>query len=247
MNRNRIIPIRSVFALAIAAALCAPVALAQESISKVNGGISVEADRHVGDIDTVNGGIRIGDGARAGDVETVNGGITLGSRVTAGGLETVNGGITFGDNVAVDSLTTVNGGIRGGRDTRIAGKVETVSGSIFLDRGSEVGDDVETVNGGIGVVATRVGGNVETINGDVTIGANSHVRGNVHVRKPSSSWFPININQRKPRIVIGPGAVVDGELVFERAVTLYVHESARTGAITGAEAQPYSGDRPPRD
>ena len=246
MNRNRI-PFHLALAVSFAAALCAPLASAQDSISKVNGSITVEADRHVGDVETVNGAIRIGDGARAADVETVNGGITLGNRVTAAGLETVNGGITFGDEVSLDSLTTVNGGIRGGRSARIAGGVETVSGSIFLDRGSEVGNDVQTVNGGIGLVGTRVAGDVRTSNGDVTIGAGSHVRGGLSVRKPSSSWFPININQRKPRIVIGPGAVVEGELVFERAVTLYVHDTARTGAITGAEAQRYSSDRPPQD
>ena len=55
MNRNRF-RTRSAVALAIAAALCASVAMAQDNLSKVNGGISVESDRHVGDIDTVNGG-----------------------------------------------------------------------------------------------------------------------------------------------------------------------------------------------
>ena len=39
--------------------------------------------------------------------------------------------------------------------------------------------------------------------------------------------------------------VVDGPLVFEREVVLYVHASARTGAITGATAIRYDGASPP--
>ncbi len=239
-NRTRLV-------LALAFALSAPVALAQDNISKVNGSISVEAGRHVGDVETVNGTIRIADGAQAGDVETVNGGINLGSRVTAGALETVNGGITLGDDVAARSLSTVNGAIRGGRNTQVERAVETVSGSVYLDRGSRVGAGLTTVNGGIGLVGTTIAGDVETVSGDITVGANSHVRGDLSVRKPSSNWFPVSINKRRPRIVIGPSATIDGDLVFEREVSLYVHESARIGRVTGAEAQRYSGDRAPRD
>jgi hypothetical protein len=59
--------------------------------------------------------------------------------------------------------------------------------------------------------------------------------------------MPINLNKRKPRIVIGPNAVVDGPLIFEREVTLYVHNTARTGKITGATAVRYDGARAPQD
>jgi hypothetical protein len=55
------------------------------------------------------------------------------------------------------------------------------------------------------------------------------------------------MNKRDPRVVIGPNAVVDGPLVFERKVTLYVHSSARTGPITGATAVRYSGALPPAE
>jgi hypothetical protein len=47
--------------------------------------------------------------------------------------------------------------------------------------------------------------------------------------------------------VIGPGAVVEGPLVFEREVKLYVHASARTGAITGATAIRFDGAHAPQD
>jgi hypothetical protein len=41
--------------------------------------------------------------------------------------------------------------------------------------------------------------------------------------------------------------VVDGPLVFEREVKLYVHDSARIGQVSGATVVHYSGDRPPQD
>ena len=61
--------------LATALALASGGALAQEDISKVNGGVSAEAGQTYRDLSTVNGGIRIGDGARLRNAETVNGGI----------------------------------------------------------------------------------------------------------------------------------------------------------------------------
>ena len=42
-------------------------------------------------------------------------------------------------------------------------------------------------------------------------------------------------------------AVVEGELVFEREVTLYVHQTARIGKVTGATAIPFSGARAPTE
>ena len=47
--------------------------------------------------------------------------------------------------------------------------------------------------------------------------------------------------------MIGPGAVVEGPLVFEREVKLYVHASARTGSVRGATAQRYDTPTAPRD
>jgi hypothetical protein len=51
--------------------------------------------------------------------------------------------------------------------------------------------------------------------------------------------------RQPPRIVIGPNAVVEGALVFEREVTLYVHDSARIGKVTGATAVRFSTPTPP--
>ena len=197
-------------------------ALARDDVDKVNGSISVESGQTRGDLGTVNGSIRIGENAHAGAASTVNGSVQVGADGSARSLE------------------TVNGSIRAGQRARVEGDVETVNGSIFSDRDSRIGGNVANVNGALGLVRTEVAGNVETVNGDVTIGVGSHVRGHLRVAKPSANWMPIRMRQRAQRIVIGPGAVVDGELLFEREVQLYVHTTARTGKVTGATAIPYS-------
>lgn len=206
---------------------CAP-AFASDGISKVNGSITASAGQTYGDLDTVNGGITVEGGAEAGDIQTVNGGIQVDDRARTRGISTVNGGIRIGQRVVVD------------------GDVETVNGSIFVDRGTRIDGGVETVNGGIGLVETRLSQGIETVNGDITVGIDTRVHGDVKVKKPSASWMPISLgSKRKPRIIIGPNAVVDGELVFEREVVLYVHKTARIGKVTGATPVAYNTPRAP--
>ena len=198
-------------------------------IDKVNGSITAEAGQFYGDLSTVNGGIDLQRGAQVEDVETVNGGIEAGDEVVARSVSTVNGGIRFGQRAQVD------------------GDVETVNGGIFVDRGSNVRRGVSTVNGGIGLVDTDLGGGIETVNGDITVGVGSHVKGGIRVEKPTGNWGLRMGKPKVPRIVIGPNAVVEGNLVFEREVTLHVHQSARIGNVSGATAQRYSTATPPQD
>jgi len=213
--------------LFLALALLASPAFAQQDISKVNGSITADAGQTLGELETVNGSIRIGAGATVAKASTVNGSISAGEKAHTGALETVNGSIRLERNVTVD------------------GGLETVNGAIFVDRGGKVQDGVETVNGSIGVIASHVGGDVQTVRGDITIGVDSHVSGGVRVEK--ATGFLNTDRKRLPRIIIGPNAVVEGPLVFERPVTLHVHKSARTGPVTGATAQGFDGDTAPKD
>ena len=199
------------------------------------------------DIDKVNGSITAQAGQAYGDLSTVNGGIDLERGVKTEDVETVNGSIEAGDDVAARSVSTVNGGIRFGQRAQIDGDVETVNGGIFIDRGGNVRRDVSTVNGAIGMVDTDLGGGIETVNGDITVGVGSHVMGGIHVEKPSGNWNLRWGKPKVPRVVIGPEAVVEGPLVFEREVKLYVHQSARIGNVSGATAQRYSAATPPKD
>ena len=124
------------------------------------------------------------------------------------------------------------------------GSLDTVNGGIFVARGGTIGGNVETVNGAIGLVDTDVSGGIETVNGDVTVGVGSYVRGGLHYSKQNRPFISIG-KRRIPRVIIGPNARVDGPLRFEREVVLYVHSTARTGAITGATAIRFDTPTPP--
>lgn len=205
--------------------LLAPIAMVNaQDIDKINGGIDVQAGQTRGDLATVNGAIRIGDNA------------------TAKKAETVNGDIHVGKNARVRDLSTVNGAIRIEAGTH-AGDVETVNGSIFLDRGSRA-ESLETVNGSIGLVDAELSEDISTVAGDVTVGIGSHVRGGLKMEKDNGIGLLSKIS-RIPRIVIGPRAVVEGAMLFERPVTLYVHRSARTGPVQGAKAIVFNTPQPP--
>lgn len=214
------------FAFALCTSLVAT-AWAAEDVGKVNGSIQAEAGRSYGSLETVNGNIDIDAEARVGPASTVNGYIVLGRGAHA------------------DSLTTVNGGIRLERDATVDGSVETVNGGVFVDRGSTIGGDVATVNGAIGLVRTRLGGSVRTVNGNVTVGIGSRVRGGITIER-SSSWFQV-IPRQRTRVVVGPGAVVEGPVVLHRDVDLLVHRTARTGPVTGGEAVVFDSATAPID
>lgn len=195
------------------------------------------------DYDRVNGSVDIADNEVAGSAETVNGSITIGRNARASSVETVNGRIELREGAEVGSAETVNGGITLRSNARVVGDAGVVNGSISLEEGAEVRGDVESVNGDLTLKAARVLGDLETVSGDIEVGANSRVDGGITVRKPNSvgSWWGTS---RPPRIVIGPNAAVAGVLKFEREVELFVSDSAKIGAVTGATAKRFSGSEP---
>lgn len=196
--------------------------------STVNGSISVGNDAVVtGTLETVNGTIRIEEGARIEDAETVNGSIRIASGVSADGVSSVNGSIDIEENAAI-------------------GDVSVVNGKIGLQAGTTVRGDVGNVNGEISIAGAEIGGDLSTVSGDVSLTDHAILHGDLTVEKPNS--FGWDFNRRKPRIVIGPGVRVDGELVLEQEVELYISESAEVGGVAGVmdmdQAIRFSGDRP---
>ncbi|MGH8306199.1 MAG: hypothetical protein ACRETG_11370, partial [Steroidobacteraceae bacterium] len=193
--------------------------------STVNGSIHVRAGEHSGSVGTVNGSIDIEDNAVVAEARTVNGSVEVGAHASADSVSTVNGAVTLGDGAHVTrSITTVNGGMN-------------------LRSGADVGGAVKNVNGHIRLSAAHVAGGLRTVQGDIDIGGASRVEAGILVEKPNTSWF--SFYSHKPRIVIGPGAVVQGELRFERDVELYVSDQATVGPIQGAKAIRFSGSSPP--
>jgi predicted acyltransferase (DUF342 family) len=198
--------------------------------STVNGSISVGREAVVsGALETVNGSIRVDADARIEDAETVNGAVRLAAGVTAQDVSSVNGTIDLAENVTVD------------------GEVSVVNGKIVIGAGSEVSKDVSNVNGEIRIAGTSIGGDLATVNGDVTLTDNSVLRGNLIVEKPNGRLWN-RADRRKPRIVIGPGVRIQGNIELEREVELYISDSAQVGGVTGAmtmeQAVRFSGERP---
>lgn len=224
-------------------ALAAGPALSQQNVDKVFGGITAESGQEYGSLDSVNGGITIRRDARVRSASTVNGGISLAEGARVGQAETVNGGISLDEGAEAEQVETVNGGITLGKRARVVNDVEAVNGGIRLQDGASIGRSASNVNGAIRIEGGEVGGNVLTTNGDIEL-RNATVRGELRVRKPERNWT-WGGERRLPRVVIGPGTVVHGPMVFEHEVELFVHATARTGPVTGATAQAFSGDEPP--
>ena len=216
-----------------------------------NGGPGATADS--GDVEhngtngshAINGSIHVAAGAPGGEVSTVNGSIHADDNAQFSGGHTVNGNISLGDHATATSLTTVNGGISLGAGAHVSETVTTVNGTLALRPGAQVGGRLANVNGTIILADATVGGGITTVNGNIDIGANSHVRGGIVVHKPSTGFFHWWSDSDKPRVVVGPGAVVEGAMTFERAVRLYVSDTATIGQVTGATPVKFPGDQPP--
>ena len=203
-----------------------------EDVSRVNGSIQIEDGKQVGSVETVNGSIEIGASVTAGDVETVNGSILIGRDSQVGDIDSVNGRISLDPGAKAASIETVNGKLNVGEQASVQGGISAVNGSISLAKAAQVGGELENVNGTIKVDGAQVNGSLKTTSGDIEIGAGSRIDGGILVEKPNFSLFS---RKRTPKIVIGPGAVVNGTLRFEREVELRISNTAKVGKIIGAE------------
>jgi DUF4097 and DUF4098 domain-containing protein YvlB len=212
-------------AIAVALMLSACDGFESDDSNKVNGSIHVPAGKAPSDVRTVNGSIHVDDNAAVTTATTVNGSVRLGAHVTG------------------ESARTVNGSISLGAGAHLSGNAGSVNGDLILADGAEVSGSLTNINGKIELTGAHVGRGIKTVGGSISIMGASHVEGGIAVEKPSGGFLFINDD---PLIVIGPGAIVQGDLRFGRKVRLYVSDKATIGAVTGATAIPFTGDTPPR-
>ncbi len=211
----------------------------------VNKSINIEAGSESGARSTVGGSITVGRGATvSGPLETVNGSIRIDEDASVRDAETVNGKLRVAAGASTGDLSTVNGGIRLAERVRVDGSVGAVNGGIDIRTGATVREDVGNVNGKIGIVGAEVGGDLETVNGDVTLEGEAVIGGDLVVEKSrGANWL-----SKPPRVVIGPGSRVQGEIRLEREVELYISDTAEVGGVTGVmgmeDAVRFSGERP---
>jgi DUF4097 and DUF4098 domain-containing protein YvlB len=191
----------------------------------------------------VNGSIHVPAGRQPGAAATVNGSIHVDDDAAVTSATTVNGSVHLGDHATATSLNSVNGSIALGKGAHVSGSVSSVNGELTLQDGAEVSGSLANVNGKITLTVAHVGGGIKTVNGSMKITGASHVEGGILVQKSSGELT--QLLRDVPRIVVGPGATVQGELRFERKVELYVSDKATIGTVTGATPIPFSGDTPP--
>jgi hypothetical protein len=191
----------------------------------------------------VNGSIDVHAGKPAGPVATVNGSIHVDANATITSATTVNGSVHLGDHATATSLNSVNGAIDLAGGAHATGSASSVNGELNLENDAEVSGSLSNVNGKITLSSAHVGGGIKTVNGSMNITGSSRVEGGILVEKPSNEFM--QLVQDVPRIVIGPGATVQGEMRFERQVKLFVSDKATIGKVTGATSIVFSGDTPP--
>lgn len=231
---------------ALAAVSFAGAALATDGdIRSVMTSINIDPGEHVKVVTDVNGSIHIGANAVVDEVHDINGSIHVDEGATAQSLGTVNGSVHVSEGVHVtNDVHTVNGSIALESGSQV-GSVSAVNGSLMVT-GARISGEVRNVNGVTRIQSSHIGGSVNGVNGGIEIGPDTHVDGGLYVHKnEGGGWFNWGFSRSPPRVVIGPGAVVSGPLVFEQEVRLYVSDHATVGPIKGATAIKFSGLRPP--
>lgn len=213
--------------------------------ASVNKSVKIGAGEESGGASSVNGSISVGENAVVtGGLQTVNGSIRVDDGAEIENAKTVNGRLRMGEGVRAGSLATVNGSVMISEKASIKGDITAVNGSITLEPGASVAGTVGNVNGTIELTGTEVGGDVKTVTGDVRV-YDSVLKSDLVVEKPS---FWRRATSRKPRIVIGPGSRVEGAIVVEYEVDIFISDSAEVdhvkGVMTLDDVKRFSGDRP---
>jgi cytoskeletal protein CcmA (bactofilin family) len=108
-----------------------------------------------------------------------------------------------------------------------------VNGKISLGEHASVKGAVKTVNGEVRLAPYAQAGQLSTVLGNIIVQENARVERGILVSRPKGNNS--NLPDYPPKVTIGAGAEVNGELVFEHPVTLFVHSTAKIGTVKGAE------------
>ncbi len=214
--------------------------------ASINKSIKIADGEERGGATSVNGSITVGsDAVVTGGLKTVNGSIRVDSGSEIKSAKTVNGSVKMASDVRTGDLSTVNGAVAIGENTAVKGDVSTVNGSIMLEEKSTVSSDVYNVNGKISIRGAEIGGDVKTVMGDVDL-VQAVLKGDLLVEEPT--MWKRGSKKRKPRVVIGPGTRVEGTVVIEHEVELFISDSAEVNHVKGVmsmdDAERFSGDQP---
>ena len=218
--------------------------------------------KHKDSMHRIDGSIHVTAGQTNGDAATLNGAISIDDKAAFGIADAINGDIWVGAGASGKTARAVDGSITLDKGAHLSGEMTVANGNLTLNEGAEAGS-VSNVNGRIVANLGRFGPfilhehdgaktyvnlavvdrGINTVNGDIFVNGPSRIQGGIHVNR-----LPTGIVQaahEPPRIVIGPGATVEGTMKFERPVKLYVSDKATIGSVVGASPISFSGDQPP--
>lgn len=233
---------KAVFSIGLLALLMAVPAFG----ASINKSVRIADGEESGGATSVNGSITVGnDAVVTGGLRTVNGSISVGSGSTIENAKTVNGTLRMADGVEAGHLGTVNGAVKIGKKVSVDGDISAVNGSISLEQAAVVTGEIGNVNGRIAIEGAQVNGSVTTVMGDIRM-HEAVIKGDLVIEEPS--MWGRNDKRRKPRIVVGPGSRIEGAIVIEHEVELFISETAEVGSVSGVmsldDAITFSGEEP---
>lgn len=180
--------------------------------------------------------------AETGDLKTTHASIHIGERSKVGDVKTIDGEVVLAKGARANSVRSLDGAVHLEEGAKIVHRIATASGAIVLDNHVDVAGPLSTADGEIRLQNAHVGGGIVTRRGSILVGGGSRVENGIRVKR--SFCLCIDAGFSSPRVVIGPGAVVQGTLLFERKVTLYVSDTATIGDVVGATPIRFSGASP---
>lgn len=179
-------------------------------------------------------------------VYSVDGGVHLAARAEAGKIRSVHGGVTLGEGATAKTIDTVDGPVALERGATCRHDLSAVDRRVSLAPGGHVGGNVRTLVAGLDGHDAEIAGAIHTVSGKILLHGTTHVGKGICLDKPRPSTDAQDeVWKRLPRVVIGPGVVVDGPIVAARGGTLWVSRQARIGAVEGIRTQWFDGATPP--
>lgn len=218
----------------------APLDAPAPTLRSISDDLRTHPGRRYGQLESISGNVRIAARAIVEGAATTSGDIQVHEEAAVGPVRSISGNLTVGAQAWVRRAETVSGHIALGLGVEVEEGVQSTSGTIKTDHGCRIKGDVTSTIGDIVLLGTEVEGDIHVVSGDLTVTAGSRVSGNIHLDRPASA------SCHRPRIVIGPDACVEGELLLDAPVDLFVHATAQTGPIMGASRIVYSTPHPPQ-
>ncbi len=204
-------------------------------VDTTSGNVVLDADARVfGKIDVTSGDITLGPRAQSATIDSTSGNVhVMQSAIVNGAIDTTSGDVRLMAGARSNGIDTSSGNVELAANVSVNGTIDTSSGYV-VGTAAQIMGSIDTSSGDISLTASRVNGSVLTNSGRVHVVMRSVIGGNLKLRKNNCdwSWFS-SCKTQETTVIIGANSAINGALIAERPVRLYVHPSARVGRIIG--------------